>query len=334
MSRRPLLAATACLLLAGCKTRLPGYDADFGVPSDMAFLDLTIPKDNCGVVRLTTTDLVHADLLILQDRSRSMASSIGGLFGPSKWSVTRGAVEQVVSNTRSVDWGLMMFGDDGACGAPINPDVPVGPNTADAIKRALDAASPNSGTPTTGTVKNGLAWFQRLSDGHPHYMLLATDGEPRCGGGGLGGGDDSAAAEQALGDAAAAGVKTFVVGIGTSGGADHTLELMAQRGGVPNTAAGEPAYFPARNADELTSVLEKAALRITTCSYPLSPPPPDPDRVLVQGSQGEIPRDQTHGNGWDYSDGVSRIDFYGEACARLQDGTVTDVEVIYLCPDR
>src|SRR5262249_15016928 len=152
----------------------PGGQIDLWLP------DLTVARDNCGHYTIETTHVVRADLLLLQDKSRSMTQGVRGERNPgpgqSKWELVRSAIEQVVERTSSVDWGLMLFGQNGGCGAPVIPDVPVGPGNSDRVRAALENSSPDSSTPTTATLRNALTWFGQLEDHQPHYLLLATDG--------------------------------------------------------------------------------------------------------------------------------------------------------------
>src|SRR5262249_48223641 len=151
------------------------------------------------------------------------------------------------------------------CGVPSAPDVAVAANNGAAIKAALDAASPAGPTPTTAAIQAALSYFQSAvdSDGHPKYLLLATDGEPNCGGGGGGGfgggADDSAGAEAAVAAAAAAGIHTFVVGIGGNTGADQALTQMAMNGKEPNQTAGQKPYYSVSTTQDLVNVLNKIA---------------------------------------------------------------------------
>jgi hypothetical protein len=197
-----------------------------------------------------------------------------------------------------------------------------------AIKSALDGASPDSLTPTTGAINNAVAYFKTLNDGNAHYLLLATDGEPNCG---SGSGDDSAAAEQAVTDAASAGIHTFVVGIGGNTGADQTLTQMATNGKEPNTAAGQKPYYSVSTSADLTAVLNKIAGKIVSCSYALQMPPSNPDLVSIDGNGMNIPRDAGHANGWDFGPNNMSIIFYGTACDALQKGVITSVMAVYNC---
>jgi hypothetical protein len=341
--RRAVAALLLLALPAGCKTRLWGLpddgepvpDGEFAVDAAFAPLDLI---DNCGVVTIQTTEVVRADLLLVQDKSRSMTQGVNGERNPapgqSKWELIRAALTQVVNGTSSVNWGLMLFGSDNRCDAPTVPDVPVGAGSAPAITNTLAATTPNASTPTRETLKNALAYFQGLGDGHPHYLLLATDGEPGCAGGGMGpgGGSDGPATEQAVANAAAAGIHTFVVGIGSNMGDDQVLAQMAVNGLEPDTSSGTPSFYPVSSTQDLVDVLEKAALRITTCSYPLASLPPNPDAVTIESAVGIIPRDPTHMDGWDYGSDGKSVDFFGPACAQLQSGVVMSVQAIFACP--
>src|SRR5262245_3354438 len=77
--QRALVVAAALVAALGtgsCRTRLPGYDEDLGPPPVDAFdaalpLDLTVPRDNCGDYLIETTRVIRADMLVVQDKSRS-----------------------------------------------------------------------------------------------------------------------------------------------------------------------------------------------------------------------------------------------------------------------
>lgn len=342
--RTLLLVAALALGAAGCKTRL--YDLGYVDNNDLAardgaidfsqpLFDLTIPRDNCGDYFIVTTTIIRPDLLLVQDKSGSMTQGVHGERNPpagqSKFDLVRSAIEQVVTGTTYVDWGLMLFGTNRGCTAPTRPDVPVGQGTAATIKQVLDNTVPNSSTPTAQTIRNALDYFQGVNDMHPHYILVATDGQPTCAGGN-GTADDSAATIQAVTIAAAAGVDTFVVGIGANTGANMTLTAMAAAGRVPNTTPGQPAYYPVTNSQDLVTVLQKAALQITPCAYPLDHVPPALDRVLIQSNAGVIPRDPMHVDGWDYGANDASIVFYGPACDILRSGVITQVESVFGCP--
>jgi len=292
---------------------------------------------NCGVQQFMLVKGGTPDLLIIQDRSISMADdandmSLPGLKDPkSKWMQTVPAIEQAVQNVTAIDWGLMMFATDGLCAAPTKPDVAVGAATGAAIKSALDTAEPDSLTPTTATINAAVSYFKGLSNGHDHYLLVATDGEPNCGTG-TSPYTEATLAEMAVTDAANAGIHTFVVGVGGTVDADKTLAQMALNGKEPNTAPGQKAYYSVSTTSDLITVLSGITGKIVSCTYALTMPPTNPNLVTIQGNGALVPRDTSHMNGWDYGAGNLSIVFYGAACASLQQGVVTKVEAIYECP--
>jgi hypothetical protein len=277
----------------------------------------------CGVQDFMLVKGGPADLIIVQDRSGSMTDSVtlpgGGTS--TRWKQIVPAIESTVQQVMSVNWGLSMFANDGFCGVETVPSVPPAPGTGMQIKTTLDAVlMPDSSTPTAAAIHSMVAYYQTLSDGNPHYLLLATDGEPNCGGD----------AVQEVTDAATAGIHTFVVGI-AGGAGDQTLTDMANAGKEPNTT-GTHAYYEATTTADLVNVLSKVAGQLVSCTFALQKAPDHPDLVEIQGNGMVIPRDKTHMNGWDFGPNNMSIIFYGSACSALQMGTITMVKAIYACP--
>jgi von Willebrand factor type A domain len=303
----------------------------------------TTGGDNCGVQNFM---LVHGnipELLIVQDRSGSMSlDPSGGILSgnkdpQSRWMQVVTAIEQTVTNNNMIWWGLEMYPDPNAdplfgtgCEIESNLDVPVAMGDGAMVKSKLDAASPDGLTPTADALKAAVNYFSGTvdSDGHPKYILLATDGEPNCGSGS----DDNAEAEQAVSDAAAKGIHTFVVGIGTGNGNEQVLTQMAMNGMEPNMTAGQKPYYEVSSTADLTAALTKITGQLVSCSYALQMPPMNPDLVTINAGSKMVPRDPTHMNGWDFGPGDMTIVFYGAACTDLQTGIVQTVSAIYGCP--
>jgi hypothetical protein len=286
--------------------------------------------DNCGVQNFMLQKGGTPDLLLVQDRSGSMAWAIDGSMNPaagqSRWDQVTTALKQVVMQVASVDWGLYFFeptsGIGGFCGAlPTTPDVPCGMGTASQIVSAINGTSPSGGTPTAEAIDAAVKYFQGTNNGNTHYILVATDGEPSC--------NDPV---QSITAAANAGIKTIVVGIGASG-ADATLTNMANAGGMPNMTAGQKPYYQVNNTTDLVNALNKITGQIVSCTYPLQMAPPNPNYVEIDDNNGKpIPRDTTHMNGWDFGAGNLSITFYGPACDNLQNGVTTSISAVFGCP--
>jgi uncharacterized protein YegL len=285
---------------------------------------------NCGVEDFMLMKGGSPDLLIIQDRSGSMAMDVnGGSTNPNKWKSMTDALKQVVAAVTSVDWGLLMFPDAAGggfntCSVPSAPDVPIAPMNATPITTALTNASPNGGTPTGEAINAAVTYLKGVANNHTHYLLVATDGEPTCN-------DNQTSTVNAVKNAVMNGIKVFVVGIAAPG-ADATLTDMANNGGVPNTTPGQKPYYEVSSTTDLVNVLNKVTGQIVSCSYALQKAPANPDLVTIQGNGVTIPRDKTHMNGWDFGPGNLSINFYGTACDALQSGVTTSIAAVYGCP--
>jgi hypothetical protein len=287
--------------------------------------------NNCGTQNFMLMKGGSPDLLIIQDRSGSMdMDASGGGSKPSKWTSMTMALNQVVSSVTTVDWGLQLFPDPAAldtCAVAAMPQVPVAANNAMSIATTLakPASQPGGGTPTSDAIDAGVAYLQGLTDGHTHYIVLATDGEPSCF-------SSPSLSVKAVKNAVAAGIKTVVIGIGSDVSSSQTLSDMADAGGMPNTTAGQKSYYEVTTTADLVNALNKIATQVVSCSFALQQVPNNPDLVEIQGNGMTIPRDKTHMNGWDYGPGNMSINFYGTACDGLQKGTITNVAAVYGCP--
>jgi hypothetical protein len=168
----------------------------------------------------------------------------------TRWSTMTTALNQVFTTSpANVHWGLKFFTSPGGGICTVNPgvDVAVGANTAPQIKTAIAGTSPANQTPTTAAINAAVAFFATVNDGLPHYILLATDGEPDCDPGTSSQVTATSVADavKAIAIGAAAGIKTYVVGIGPSVG---NLTSFAQAGGTGD-------YFPATSPAQLAAAL-------------------------------------------------------------------------------
>ena len=134
-----------------------------------------------------------------------------------------------------------------------------------------------------------------LKDTNPKYILLATDGEPNCAAG-CAGNDCSTTpnpaeemeSEMAVADAAAAGIKVFVVGIGNVASAVAVLNQMAMNGGEAQTG-GATSYYAATDQAALATALNQIVGKVASCTLPLPGKPQDPTNVIVEDEGDENP---------------------------------------------
>jgi hypothetical protein len=176
-----------------------------------------------------------------------------------------------------------------------------------------------------------VTYLKTLTDTNGKYILLATDGEPNCGGaGGRGGGGAGASDVQntvtAIGTALTAGFQTFVIGVGVEAG---NLTNFAVAGGTTN-------YYPATSPDQLSAALNAIVGTVASCTFALGKTPPDPTNIVIEFNGDHSlrpPRDTTHTNGWDYtSPSQNTIQVYGPWCDNITNGTYTTTQVLMGCP--
>jgi hypothetical protein len=253
----------------------------------------------------------------------------------TRWSDARDAVYAAVLANQNFAWGLKLFpnGPD-ECGLDPDVEVPVGFGSGPALEAAIEPAGPpegalGAGTPTAAAIGAATAYLKKVTTALPKYIVLVTDGEPNCADNPLFGMSAEMIAVNTIADTAAAGFKTFVIGIGISGIA--TLNEMAIAGGRPRT--GEPRFYPADNRAELDAALETITRAVTTCAFPLVTRPLDPDFVSVTAGSSLIPRDPTQVEGWDYTMGGTAIEIHGSHCEALKTGKTLNVGVYFGCPN-
>jgi len=295
---------------------------------------------------------VIPDMLIVLDRSNSM-------FDDGYWNPVREAIYNVTGAMDTQIWfGLMIFpnvvdspvcaGYDYQCEPGHGPLVPVGASNSIPIRDQLGPMLTCGGTPIAETLQNARTYLDTLTgDGHPKYILLATDGAPNCndaldgrtcrctnpiGGCVLNSGNclDDLRTNAVLGELAAAGVQVFVLGIGTSSFAD-VLDAMAAAGST------EHAYF-AEDPATIRTTFETFAGLAATCEFDMRSPDPSADPTLVNfyfDGVG-VPGDNTDGvcdNGWGWMNPEhTRVQFCGTYCDAIMGRTVTDITATWGCP--
>ena len=265
------------------------------------------------------------DLLLVVDKSGSMGENLS--TGQAKWPIMRSALTSVVgARDEGIRFGLMTYPQNNEC-AVGTVGTPIADSTSAAIAGTLNGINPDGGTPTDTTLAGALAYYNSIpTNVNGRYVLLATDGLPNCGPG-----DprdprvtESVAAVAALLDA---GIPTFVLGFGSVGNNDpDALQAMAAAGGTD-------AFYAANSPAELQAALEAIAGEVTlpSCTFALSAAPADPAKIDLLFDDQQVARDTQ--NGWEYDPGQNAITLFGDACARLQSGAVSSVNIDFGCGD-
>ncbi|HEU5055447.1 MAG TPA: VWA domain-containing protein [Kofleriaceae bacterium] len=241
---------------------------------------------------------------------------------PDKWQVATDAMSQILtSHGPKVRFGLVTFATGSMCGTG-GVRVPIGPSTETEIQTFIDGVNPIGATPIGATL-NALVGNPGLDDtNHTNYVLLVTDGQDTCGG------NASGAARNLFQQTPS--VKTFVVGFG--GGVDAgELNDTAVQGGTARP--GPTKYYQADNAAELQAALDSILGSVLSCQYQLDQVPEDLADLYVYADGTLVDRDPSQSEGWDYDPASGTITFYGQVCRDLQNGTITDLNIVYGCPD-
>ena len=281
----------------------------------------------CGSVETVVAPV--PDVLVLLDRSSSMnddtsgTSCTGGCGPTSKWAVLGAALDQLVHENTSVNWGLAFFGADDQCGVKAGAAVDVGPNSASAIEAMLGTVRPGGEAPTAAAIYAASSYLQSRVGGAGKYILLATDGRSGCGPSNSGS-VDTDAANAAL-SATDEGVTTVVVGAVPASDTAATLALndIAQIGGAP--ASGTNAFY---TMADFGPQFPPAASAVGSCAVSLPQPAVDRtlvvDRVGSGGALTSVPEDPV--NGWSFSAAMDSIVLNGSSCV-----PGSAIELTYVC---
>jgi hypothetical protein len=282
-----------------------------------------------------------ADLLLVLDRSESMSwdmsrDDVCEANDPTcqqRWSTTTRTLDEVVATSSSkIRWGLKLFAtpvppDAGAaenCTVAPGVEVSVGDGTATQIRDAIRATEPLGYTPTLLALQHAVAYLQGLAAPNPRYILLATDGEPNCDGAS----ETTSGAVQAnhvidaVEAAAAAGIRVYVIGMGP-GTNLRNLDKFAVAGQTEH-------YYPATSAAELGAALSTIVGQVSSCTFSLSSPPPDPNNLAVYLDKQIVPRDAA--NGWMLATDQRSVLFVGSYCDGIKAESYQQVQVYFGCP--
>ncbi|HEX6243319.1 MAG TPA: vWA domain-containing protein, partial [Polyangiales bacterium] len=285
------------------------------------------------------------DMLIVQDRSLSM--QMGQRWEPSKQAVKtittefEGLVSFGLEYFPGGDGGLGNIGGLGGavggliggllgggatmgaggnmgglpptmCGGMEKLDVPLMLRNAGAIAASLDATMPNGFTPTGPALDLAL---KTLGDRNqsvdatvkPAYVLLVTDGDPRCGVAEDPGQQE--AARVAVRALKAANIPTYVFGFQIDPNYANLMNELA-------TLGGSMRYYPVENRDQIVAAFREITKDVIKCTFNLDQVPENPRKVRVTIDGNTIPINVE--DGW-VIDGAS-VTLQGAACSTLKDG--------------
>jgi hypothetical protein len=290
----------------------------------------------CNPVTLSVAKHVLGDVLLVLDRSGSMNDSIDPSCScdPSanpqkvcdnlehcvtRWLALGVALDVALSSAPSLRWGLKVFSSPnaGSCGVTQGVEVPIGADTTAAIRSQIAAIKPEGDTPTAAAIVACTAYLNSVPDSNSKVILLATDGEPNCGGAAPSVYDvDVEGTTEAITQARAAGYLVYVIGIGQVG----NLEAFAEAGGTGR-------YYPGQSPEQMSQALA-AISKAASCTFAIDATPSDPSSVGVYLDKTIVPKDAS--NGWTFGASPRTVVLHGSSCDRTLSDPASIVEVLFL----
>lgn len=274
-------------------------------------------------------------VLVLVDRSGSMDEPFDG--PRDRWVTVRDSLtnpnDGIIKRLEgSVRFGLSLYtatnpGDDQTVfdECPTLVTTPIGLNNYSAINTTYAATQlipkPGGGhqgqTPTAESVKAAAATLAAYSEPGPKAIVLATDGNPdNCMNGADHGDFSKEGSVQAVTDALASGIKTFVISVGNETSADHLKDLAVAGQGRPDA---EP--YSALTLDQLEAAFSQILGGVRSCSFALNGKVPDfhsaNGKVTVGGES------LTFGDpdGWAINADGTGVEILGAACQKVLSGS-------------
>jgi hypothetical protein len=341
---------------SGSKDAAYIFNLDVFLPDLLIYNDTLAPTvdANCGITT-NETKRQPVDVLLVLDRSLSMNYSIvedcycsrasttttlGTVCKDTtncstRWDAIKSAMTTTLANSNYVNWGLKFFStaETSNCTVTPDPEVAIAQDSGDpvaysqaqaqartGVQGEINTADQSLSTPTTAALNAATTYLKTLTDSNQKIILLATDGEPNCGGtpANVNTTDDLGAANAAAA-AKAAGFPVYAIGIGPS---VSSLTQLAQKGGTTD-------YYPATSPDQLAAALSSISKLVGSCTFTSDKAPTDPDNVAVYVNKEQVPKDAS--DGWKYGATNQEIELTGTYCDQMSSGDETTVQILFGC---
>lgn len=299
--------------------------------------DLDLGYPICDEMTITAGE-VPPNLMLMVDTSGSMNDPTAAGSGRTKLQDTKDALNQLLdSGAGHIRFCWMHFPlnptGDNHCGESPAVEVECGADQVTQIEQLVSGLHAVGGTPTGPALQTAYDYQVLHDETRGNYVVLLTDGLPTCP---SGGGDnenqaDNQLAINAVSDLHAAGIDTFVIGLGEDLNAANPdlLNQLAQRGGRARSQAVK--YYQANSVDELQLVLHDIQGAVLDCVLTLDSVPEYPAFLWMAFDNVLVDKDPDHVNGWDYDEGSNQIMIYGPACDQLRSGSVIKIDVKMGC---
>lgn len=206
-------------------------------------------------------------------------------------------------------------------------------DASDEITTVLDAASPESETPTGESLVLATQFLLEDPWEGDKVLVLATDGEPdTCDNPGPMEGEEldevRALTVAAVEAAYEQGIRTFVISVGDDVAEEH-LQALANAG-VGEDPDGDAEFYTALDPEALADAFEDVIAGVRSCSLELERPLPaqyaSSCSVTVNGDVVAYEDE----DGWTLHSDESSIALQGDSCRAIQEGVVS-IEMTCTC---
>ncbi|RLB56313.1 MAG: hypothetical protein DRI34_09325 [Deltaproteobacteria bacterium] len=293
--------------------------------------------EECASVSVELEHIIPTVMLLI-DQSGSMSDDFGGT---SRWQAMRAALADpqqgvVYQLQDEIIFGAALYTSDGGFAGgdcPILQKVAPALHNAQAIGKLIGDNGPQGDTPTGESITAVVSYL----DGLPpdsitplRIIVLATDGEPdTCEVPNPQTGQPQAvAAAQA---AFSAGVKTFILSVGSDVAASH-LQDMANAGAGLDVGGGQNApYYVANDPEQLRQAFEQIAQGSRSCLFALEGEVQPIEyaaygKVVLNGRELEF----QDPDGWRLAD-AGTLELLGSACREYLDTENPTLEASFPC---
>lgn len=309
------------------------------------------------VSEVASAELAPTNLVFIFDKSGSMGDVSTG-FDPSKrWTPVSAGMEQFFadpySKTLHASLNFFPLSDDTietACNHPYGtPVVALTVASDPAFVTALESTKPSGGTPTLPALRGSIDYAKELAASRPGEktaVVLVTDGEPGFWNADANAfepgcpGNTVANVAAAAGEAFAAGIPTYVIGVGPQLSA---LDSVAQAGGT-SAAIMVDVNDPTTTTDAIKTALADIRKREVACEFAVPPPPegeqldPFAVNVVLKNADGTekvlgYSKDCSDAGGWRYDDpkAPKQIVLCSASCGEAKTSTEGKVSIAFGC---
>jgi len=284
--------------------------------------------DACPAVHFMAMKTTPSIALLI-DRSGSMDNDIGGIsrYNAIKNALVDGTNGVVTKLQAEAYFGASLFSSDDPC--PRLYSVPRALNDRNSIASLINSQNPSGNTPTGPSIDQVVADFAANPPptGSPPAIVLATDGLPNT----CTNGNDTTTGKMlsvaAAKAAYSAGIRLFILGVGT-GIADQHLQDMANAGAGVQTGQPNAPYYLANSPQQLTDAFAQIIGGVVSCDLMISgnvdPATAQDGTVTLNGMM------LIYGTDWTLVNG-NTIELLGAACTTFKNSANPVVDAAFPC---